>query len=50
MNSYRIWIRTPDREHEFIVNDVPNLDAAYGAAMLQLPPGVVVWWKGGQRI
>ncbi|QIG75320.1 hypothetical protein EVC29_091 [Rhizobium phage RHph_Y52] len=37
MNNYRIWIRTPEQEYEFVVNDVPNLDAAYG---------VVVWWKG----
>jgi hypothetical protein len=50
MNSYRIWIRTPGGEYEFVINDVPNLDAAYAAATLKLPRDAVVWWKGGQRI
>lgn len=49
MNSYRIWIRTPDGTYEFVV-DAKNLDDAYQAALEKLPRDVVVWWKGGQRI
>lgn len=49
VNSYRIWIRTPDGTHEFVV-EAKNLDDAYQAALEKLPRDVVVWWKGGQRI